>query len=31
MQVEIFNIFQGDDEILEDYPERFLYILQRSL
>ena len=30
MQVEIFTIMQDDDEMLEDYLERFLYILQRS-
>jgi len=30
MQDEIFTIVQGDDETLEDYLERFLYILQRS-
>ena len=30
MQDEIFMIIQDDDETLEDYLERFLYILQRS-
>ena len=30
MQDEIFTIIQDDDEMLEDYLERFLYILQRS-
>ena len=30
MKGEIFNIVQGDDETLEDYLERFIYILQRS-
>jgi len=30
MQDEIFTITQHDNEILEDYLERFLYILQRS-
>jgi len=30
MQDEIFTIIQDDDETLEDYLERFLYILQRS-
>ena len=30
MQDEIFTIIQNDDETLEDYLERFLYILQRS-
>lgn len=29
-QDEIFIIVQGDDETLDDYLERFLYILQRS-
>ena len=27
---EIFTIVQNDDETLEDYLERFMYILQRS-
>ena len=30
MQDEIFTIIQDDDEMLEDYLERFLYILQKS-
>ena len=30
MQDEIFTIIQDDDEMLEDYLEIFLYILQRS-
>ena len=30
IQDEIFTIVQNDDETLEDYLERFLYILQRS-
>ena len=30
MQDEIFTIIQDDDETLEDYLERFMYILQRS-
>ena len=30
MQDEIFTLIQDDDETLEDYLERFLYILQRS-
>jgi len=30
MQDKIFTIVQNDDETLEDYLERFLYILQRS-
>ena len=30
MQDETFTIIQDDDETLEDYLERFLYILQRS-
>ena len=30
MQDEIFTIIQDDDEMLEDYLERFMYILQRS-
>lgn len=30
MQDGIFIIVQGDDETLENYLERFLYILQRS-
>ena len=30
MQDEIFTIIQDDDETLEGYLERFLYILQRS-
>ena len=30
IQDEIFTIVQYDDEMLEDYLERFLYILQRS-
>jgi len=30
MQDEIFTIIQDDDETLEDYLERFSYILQRS-
>lgn len=30
MQDEIFTIVQNDDETLEDYLERFMYILHRS-
>ena len=30
MQDDIFTIIQDDDEMLEDYLEIFLYILQRS-
>ena len=30
MQEEIFTIIEDDDETLEDYQERFMYILQRS-
>ena len=30
MQDEIFTIIQDDDETIEYYLERFLYILQRS-